>query len=524
MVNFIKKYKFEIILIIITIFLMLLYDENGFFYNYTKYPDVKIYYNIGKQLFYGKQLYIDLIDVKGPYIFFIGMLSYLFNKDLTVFFLVDSIFILIFAIYTYKILKIYLNENSAFLSTLLNLLIVFSLFEYFGNIEVMLIGINSIFIYWLLNDGFNKNNKKIFFLFGIFISLIFLIKLNYLFSFGIIGIIYLIKSIKSKKNIKREILNMGLGIIIGFIPLIIYDIIHNSYFETIKNYISLCISYGNRNFIFGFNGIQFISINIIFFIISIVLIILYKKKIKNMGLILIFFICSMFSIFITKNIYYYYYYMLFPFNCFLFVLINSKNKNNIIISSLKIFFSIFMIFGFLINTLYIIDAKQINGDVQDTFEYKFYEDYKDVIDDNTIIVGIGHISNIATTYFDNQPQSKYWFNLNLSYTSYPEIYDYHLTNLANKKIDFAIVNGFLLENFQTINNYYNHAKNINLQKYCLTYNKKILLFFYSSNINNSEYIKQVTKLLNKNYKISNIYIKNNRYRHFLFYLVYQKNI
>lgn len=289
MLDFIKKYKFEILLIMFTLLIMLIYDENGFLYNFTNYPDVKIYYNIGKRLIFGKQLYIDLIDVKGPYMFFIGALSYLLNKDMTMFFIIDCVFMLIYSIYTYKIFKLYVNELTSFISTICINMLIFPKFEYFGNFEVMLIGINTIFIHWILNDGFKKKNNKLFFVFGIFISLILLIKLNYLFSFGIIGLIYLFTSIKNKKKIKKELLSMFGGFLVGCTPLFIYDIIHKSYFLTIIRYIFFCFNYGSNKFMINLSLYQLLKLFILFVFIVFSFFIINILNNKNIKLVFLFF-------------------------------------------------------------------------------------------------------------------------------------------------------------------------------------------------------------------------------------------
>lgn len=476
MFKFFKKNKFNILLFLITFVLWFLIDENSPFYAFNNYIDVSIYYNIGKMLTYGKELYFDLTDTKGPYMFFIGAISYLLNKNFLFFFILNLVSIMTFMFFNFKILKKYFNDCVSFIFTLFCFFVFSVYFDYFGSPEFLIIGIISIFIYWLLNNGFNKENSKIFFFFGIFTSFILLTKINYLLGFGIIAICYIINSFVKKKRIFKEFLFFTLGFILGCIPLIIYDFINGKFLVYFIEYIKLSIKYSHQEYLFSFP--------ILFFIIILIIAILlfanfFKYKDFNYIYIFLFFIGVIFSILITKRFYIYYIYLVAPFFVFIFTLYKTNIKNTLF----RIIFILLLFIYFLYNLFFgyidALECRELNKDINNDYVYSFYQDYKDKITEDSIIFGYLFIDTGVATYFDNQPTYKYYHCGNNSYEDFKEVYQEYLSLLKNKEADFVI------------------ASQLNGE-----YNRFVGLFKHP------EYINEMDKILNENYIVDKEYEYN----------------
>lgn len=513
MKKIITKNIYYIILILITFIGMLFLDDNGPLYNYSNYADVNIYYNIGKQLTFGKKIYIDLWDAKGPYMFFIGAISYLINKDYSFFFILNLTSIITFIIFNFKSLKLYLNEKQSFIYSLYSLIFCFILFIYLGSPETLLIGIISIFIYWILSDGFNKNNNKIFIFFGIFISFIFMTKINYLLQFGVIGIYYIYFSIKKKKNIFKEILMIIIGFLLGCIPIFIYDFKNKILGKTIFYYLKSVFCYAKKNNYAVLEPLFYIFFIVLFFIIiSIVLFKLSKKQIKNYQnnrIVFIFFIFQLLSIIISFTYVRYYTYIFIPFIFFIFVYLN--DDFSILKTCINKSILIYAPFLLFINVLYNIEVKNIFSPIQNNYEYQIFEDYKNKINDKSIVIGYLSIDNICSTYFDCQPTYKYWCSVNYDYNSFPIMYDSYEKLITNKEADFILAKFINYIDFKKYKNgNYSIKTNFNLQKYCILQNN-ISFITNNSIINNQDYIKKMNRLLLINYKLDNVYCYNDKF-------------
>lgn len=476
MFEFFKKNKMYIILFFVTFTLWFFVDENGPFYAFSNYIDVSIYYNIGKMLTHGKELYFDLVDTKGPYMFFIGAISYLLNKDFLFFFILDLCSIMTFMFFNFKILKKYFNDKVSFIFTLFCFFIFSKYFDYFGSPEFLIIGIISIFIYWLLDDGFSKENSKIFLVFGIFSSFILLTKINYLLGFGIIAICYIINSFVKKKKIIKELLFFCLGFVLGCIPLIIYDFINGKFLSYFIEYIKLCVSYSNQEYLFSFPDLFFVIIMII----SILLFVnFFKYKNFNYIYVFLFFVGVITSILITKRFYLYYIYLLVPFFVFVFISFKANIKHMFFKMVIMIFLFIYFLYNLFFGYFGALNFREINKDINNNYVYSFYNDYKDKVTDDSIIFGYLFIDTGVATYFENQPTYKYYHCGNNSYEDFKEIYDEYLYLLKNKKADFVI------------------ASQLNGE-----FNRFMGLFKYP------EYINEMDKILNENYILDKEYEYN----------------
>ena len=116
--------KYIFFLISAAIFLMLA-TRSSFLYVFNNWDDANSYFSMGKALFNGEILYKDVFDQKGPYLYFLYGLAYLIQDTgfLGVFIL--EILLGFFDILGFfKILKLYINEELAFILSPLSFLVI----------------------------------------------------------------------------------------------------------------------------------------------------------------------------------------------------------------------------------------------------------------------------------------------------------------------------------------------------------------------------------------------------------------
>jgi hypothetical protein len=285
-----------------------------------------------------------------------------------------------------------------------------------------------------LNNGFEKENSFYFFIFGIFSSFILLTKLNYLVGFGIISIFYLIKNFKNNKKILKEIIFYFLGFIIGCTPFILYDFNGRGFLDYFIEYLRLSMEYVGM----AVSDTLLIYFFLIIFLIPICLLSnFYFNKNNNYLYLIAFFIPTIATIFISKRFYNYYIYLCIPFFVIFFIsLKNILDKINIFKYLILIPFSIFVFYiGFF--TTY--NNKTFYKDIDNFYSYKFYEDYKDVVDKDSVIISFLKIENIVLDYFDCQPNYKYSFSVNIDYDNFKEVYDDYYNLIESKEADFIIL-------------------------------------------------------------------------------------
>ena len=121
-------------------------------YPLNDWPDVNIFYTIGKGMVYGKVPYVDLLDHKGPYVYALAAVAYLLDhNNLYGFFLFEVISIYAFLVYTYKIIGLYCKKVMIWLLPLLSWVVVCAKsFVHGGSIEELSLGIFAYAIYSLL--------------------------------------------------------------------------------------------------------------------------------------------------------------------------------------------------------------------------------------------------------------------------------------------------------------------------------------------------------------------------------------
>ena len=219
-----------------------------------------LYYLIGKGLINGLVPYRDLLDHKGPYLFyFFGIANIISYKHIGLFLLALFIYSLI-AIFSYKItLLILSNENekssssmNSIISFFVAFLIYFIISSYymsFGTISSEAFTLPFMFMSYYLFLSFLYNNSsyklKNMSVYGICAGIAFFIKANAVLSYVPIAI-YLLFYFLRRKEFKNLFLNFIVGLssfIIALLPAVIYSLATNSFHDMIDGAFTVNILY-----------------------------------------------------------------------------------------------------------------------------------------------------------------------------------------------------------------------------------------------------------------------------------------
>ena len=216
------------------------------FVNLVK-EDQAILYAIGKCIAKGQVLFRDVCDHKGSYLFFLNAISYLISsifpfQNFIGLYIFEFISMLVMALYLFKIFNIYLNKDLSFYSLLSFFAVYYyrGLFRFGNRYETWILTMQIVSIYDILlrlnsvcKNDYSNIKFKYFFLHGIFVGIVFNMKMNYIAMWGalIFFFIYLIIKKEYILCFKNVVLGFLTGFIIANIPMLIYCAINNSFKE-----------------------------------------------------------------------------------------------------------------------------------------------------------------------------------------------------------------------------------------------------------------------------------------------------
>ena len=244
----VKRY---IALILYSFLVMLLCTKSSPIYVLNDWYDANVYYTMGRGLVNGAVLYKDLFDHKGPFLYLIYAIGYLIsNNNFFGVFILQVIAMSITLICCFKIAKLYTSNDKAsfMISILMPVSILTSNFYVSGrdlgggSPDEFVIPIFLLILYLVVrlikSNILLERSFITFFNIGIFSSLIFQLKFNYLsLVIGLLAPIYIYMLIKNfVMFIKSSSLFCG-GFILTLIPYLTYSLITNSLRDFLQVYI-----------------------------------------------------------------------------------------------------------------------------------------------------------------------------------------------------------------------------------------------------------------------------------------------
>lgn len=211
------------------------------------------YWNFGKDILKEKVLYSDLIDHKGPYLFWIYAFFVLIsNNNVWVIALVETLVyaLTIFSFYLYAKNIKYEKTTSSTNKFAMSQIFVFALVYLLVTSNVALVnteGISAIcfILIWSMLNKTNNVTPKMFFIIGIVLGILFNFKITSIATYVPLFFYACANHIKNNKEYKNLLKSIGIGVV-GFvvinIPAFIYIIVNNNLHNFIKIYGYVCDS------------------------------------------------------------------------------------------------------------------------------------------------------------------------------------------------------------------------------------------------------------------------------------------
>ena len=406
--------------------MFLLILASSFLYdNSVYYKDAGIYANMAKEMLNGRVLYRDVFDIKGPFIFFIYTLIYLFPTVKIGVYIIDSILYTLIFFTHYKTIRLRKSVIFAYSIILVELMLLPSMMRNILPDSFALLAFSYI-NYWILSKQYLNPTKLQLILCGILTGLVFWIK----FSLGVpIAIIYFYVIYNVFKNKLPGKINYFIYPLIGFIiPTVIvlgYFIYHEAISDLIHCYFVVSSQYKMSGF-----DIEILNLVRMYFLIIMIMFFLIYSAIKEekdfLFLIISYTILIVPTFLIIKVVIDYYFVpflAIFPF----FSLVESKNKY------------LFKI-GFLVSLIFICMMVPYNYSIlkeQNPQSWAYEQFAKDVnykVDSATSLY-VGMIDMFGELEEINY---KYLFVPNLTYEVYPRMWDIIYEDVSNKNIEYLI--------------------------------------------------------------------------------------
>ena len=453
---------------------------------YSQYNQ-SIFYISGKLMKIGKIPYVDFLDHKGIYIFFINYIAEIFNNGKHIgLYIIGSLFISISAYMVYKISLLIINTNQdytknsndntysskykkliCFTSSILYSILTISYDISYSSLQcetfisTFLLISTYLFLYNLVSSDDYK--YKYTFIYGLLFSFILFIKANYNLLFLVFGAFILIDKIKSKthNDLIKHIFYGLIGIFVGSLPALIYSIKNNIIPELIENTFLTNMKYSNAPYPGTNSKFESLLITLdefklyyLLLLISIIIFLIIKNnKVKK------FIILSSLSLFLATLVslrpYTYYLIEIIPFLSFaLSILLSNifdkiKFKKDSVSGLFKFLTLTIILVSFaIINTNTGFVKMKKNGDEQlsiaknigDIIKHNRIKSYKK--DYDIYIVGRGLY---MYEYLDKLPKEKYFVLPVIDPKYYSEPYDEVLNSLKEKRSDIVVLD---FTNFQ----------------------------------------------------------------------------
>ena len=255
--SFSEKRKY--VILFIGAFLPLLFmSKNSPLYPFNDWYDINQFFTVGRGILHGKVPYVDLVDQKGPYLYLLGSVAYLFSHTgFLGWFILETVNLFIFSVFSEKILCLYFPE---FKYSYWGIPVICSIiascegFQHGGSAEELSLGILSFALYSILKMLHDKHpmDFRLIIVNGVLAGIIFWTKFS---MTGLFIVFFVFLVIYSEKKI-RPVLLFPAGVLISTLPLLLYFGINGAIGDWLNIYL-----YEN---IFGYGKMQSRTVTEIF--------------------------------------------------------------------------------------------------------------------------------------------------------------------------------------------------------------------------------------------------------------------
>ncbi len=452
------KRRVVIYSLLLSFLFLLLATKSSPLYVFNDWGDANAFFTMGKGLMNGMVPYRDLFEQKGPILYLIYGIGYLFSHQtfLGIYILEVLAFTLVL-VYFYKILKLYQWEDSFYLFAPIFLTSFLTMRSFFhgGSVEEFTVPFLLMSLYHvlvLLKEDHYLSKNHYFWIDGILAGIVFWMKytlVGFWIGYGLLFLFLFLKRKEFKKMFSFLFQYLG-GMILLSIPIFIYFGIHHALGDLWYTYFYLNIFLYHaesmvQNGLLTKIGIMYYLFttnlkNHAFYSICLALgaIFLYRDKVvfkKKKWVIPFLFIILYFFAFLGCVNYRYYFFIMSPFLVFgILWMIQYSKKNAILKNSLLIFIlplCFFYVYAFNDNIPYLSYKKE------DYAQYTFLEEIHKK--ENPTLLYYGGIDAGFYLTADIIPQEKYFSKINISYFVYPDNVDAERKVISSASVDFVIV-------------------------------------------------------------------------------------
>lgn len=441
--------KQKLFLLVIAVITITLFSKSSFLYPLNDWVDANCFFTVGKSILSGKVPYRDLMEQKGPLLYFIHALAALISYDSFIgVYLIEIIACYFFLYYAYKILLIFVDKYCIYLLPFLSVLIHSSTsFCHGDSAEELCLPLITYGLYLgLLHLKNNELSFKESIMLGITSGCVLWIKFTMLgFYIGWI-IVPFVLSIRNKTYLKffKMLFQIIFGVIIITIPILSYFIYHSA----LNNLFS--VYFYNNLFLYNSSNessllsneihslLSGVYKNIQYYIFTIVGVYgLWVKYKKEFIFLVSTFIFTAFFVYVGADSWPYYTFIMSVFSVAglftVYILINDLLK--------KTFFNFRGMIIYIFSICAILFLCVIKG----SNTYLMFEDkdnlpqyqFKEIICsiENPTLLNYGWLDGCFYTTTGIVPNCKYFCELNISLD---EMYDGQKECIENGDVDFVV--------------------------------------------------------------------------------------
>lgn len=399
-------------------------------YNHSIYiGDACIYQNIAKEMLNGRVLYRDIFDIKGPFIFFIYMVHFLFPSLNIGAYIIEAILYSSIFYLHYKTIRLKNNELVSFAFILGELIFLNHVYSIVCPDSFALLTF-SYMNYWILSKQYLNPTKLQLILCGILTGIVFWIK----FSLGVpIAIIYFYVIYNVFKNKLPGKINYFIYPLLGFmIPTLVvlgYFIYHGAISDLVYCYFIISAGYKNPNSL-PFNT-WFIVLSVLVFILLISMIYNILKTRYEMIVLDISYLLLIIPVFLmTKNLFEYYF---IPFLAVI-PLISMFDIFE------KVSYKIISPILAAILTLLLISTYNLSNNIVNSASwFRSLDSFAEDVNFNPDSAAVLYLSENPILGPLESINYKYFFMPNLTYEQYPDMWDTVYEDISNKNIEYLIL-------------------------------------------------------------------------------------
>lgn len=451
-----KENKFPLVLLIVyTVSVVFFCSKISPLYPLNEWSDINLYFNIGKALFNGKVLYLDVFDHKGPFIFFLYGVGYLISNDSFFgMFIIECITWVILSFTAYYTAKLFLKGIYPLLVAVAFLPLFLSHTEKGGSAEEFIIACIAVsfylFIRYFRNPG--EHNPYHMVIHGLMWGIVLLTKFT-LTAFWIpllLSVALILLQQRRYKNLFINILSFLLGGLIVFLPILLYFVVNDGLGKAIECYISVNMTQTEgsssilENLVVRFyQRLRFETIEFSILLLGAIgfPLLMIKNNIAKIGIVLGFFALFTIAFMLTYFHYYsipYYIYGILGFIVIAFyfskyISIKPVWHLAVVFSAIGLFVSIGRT-GFFGTGLKVLLRMEEPIGVM----YQFAEVIEKEENPTLLNLSLDEINSVFTIS-NIVPNVRYFITPNLNYDQHPEMRDEQDKYIKNKDVEFVVL-------------------------------------------------------------------------------------